>query len=143
MRLPILMATRPGNGRCTLSKQTRSPAAVASEIGPNPPPALQKKLETFASGPQSGLLQGAKPTRLSRCPTLRGRLRFDSLCEATPCVRQVKKPHLVGIIRDRLCQHEALGAAESTLFGTHRSPAYSKNASILTRNALAPIWFRH
>ena len=33
MRLPILMATRPGNGRCTLSKQTRSPAAVASETG--------------------------------------------------------------------------------------------------------------
>ena len=84
------------------------------------------------TGPQNGLLQGAKPTPPSRLHTIRGRLRFDSLCEATPCVRQVKKQHLVGIIRDRLHQHEALGAVESTLFWTHRFPHLLNMPSIHT-----------
>jgi hypothetical protein len=71
-------------------------------------------------GPQNGLLQGAKPTRLRRLPTVRGRLGFDSLCEATPSVRQVKKQHLVGMICGQLRQLEAFGPVASTLFGTHR-----------------------
>jgi hypothetical protein len=52
-------------------------------------------------------------------PTLRCRLMLHSLCEATPSLRQMEKQQPVGIIRDRLCQHEALGTAESTLFGIH------------------------
>jgi hypothetical protein len=89
-------------------------------------------------GPQNGLLQGAKPARL---PSVRGRLRFDSLCEATPSFRQVKKPNLVARICDRLCQHEALGTAESTLFGTHRSPLIQEPSNT-PKHTLVPERFR-
>jgi hypothetical protein len=44
----------------------------------------------------------------------------------------MEKQQPVGIIRDRLCQHEALGAAESTLFGTHRFPHLLNLPSIHT-----------
>jgi hypothetical protein len=54
-----------------------------------------------------------------------GQFRFESLREASPCIRQVKKQHLVGGIGDQLCQPQALGAIESILFRSHPPPHYS------------------
>jgi hypothetical protein len=36
--------------------------------------------------------------------------------EASPCLCQLKKQHLVGRIADQLCQLQALGAISSVLF---------------------------
>jgi hypothetical protein len=94
---------------------------------------------------KNGLFQGAKPPQLSGRPlhTLRCRLTLRSLCEATPRVRQVKKPHLVARICDQPRQLEAIGAVASTLFGTH-----TRFQNLKTRtptdgpNALPPERFR-
>jgi hypothetical protein len=73
-----------------------------------------------------------------------GKFRFGSLREASPCIRQVKKQHLVGGIGDQLCQPQALGAIQSILFRSHPATPllYSTNRHIRHPNALAPVSFR-
>jgi hypothetical protein len=73
-----------------------------------------------------------------------GRFRFESLREASPSIRQVKKQHLVCGIGDQSCQPQALGAIQSILFRSHRLPTilYSTNRHVRHTNALAPVSFR-
>src|SRR5258708_2972424 len=69
-------------------------------------------------GRWSVILFGRSDSSFGRLDSSFGRLD-SSLRETTPCVREVKKQHLVGRICHQLCQPEALGATASTLFWTH------------------------
>jgi hypothetical protein len=69
-----------------------------------------------------------------------GQFRFESLREASPCIRQVKKQHLVGGIGDQLCQPQALGAIESISFRSHPPPHYSTRPTDIS--ATRTLWRR-
>src|SRR3977135_477244 len=50
------------------------------------------------------------------------RLGFHSLCNASPCVGEVKKQQLIAAIVGRLCQFQALGGVTSAFVGRHSHP---------------------
>jgi hypothetical protein len=65
------------------------------------------------------------PSSLSRQPYALvsvNRLGFHSLCNASPCVSEVKKQQLIAAICDRPCQFQALSGVTSAFVGRHSHP---------------------